>query len=39
MAALVQNPGTQLAEVNRAFRIPMRRLYRTRNVILHGGAT
>ncbi|MFF3728378.1 hypothetical protein ACFYYM_39160 [Streptomyces erythrochromogenes] len=39
MAALVQNPGTQLAEVNHAFRIAMRRLYRTRNIILHGGAT
>ncbi|MCZ7456127.1 hypothetical protein [Streptomyces sp. WMMC940] len=39
MAALVQNPGKQLAEVNHAFRIAMRRLYRTRNIILHGGAT
>lgn len=39
MAALVQNPVKQLAEVNHAFRIAMRRLYRTRNIILHGGAT
>ncbi|GAB3181008.1 hypothetical protein [Streptomyces incanus] len=39
MAALVQNPGKQLAEVNHAFRIAMRRLYRTRNIVLHGGAT
>ncbi|MEV8435071.1 integrase [Streptomyces chartreusis] len=39
MAALVQNPSSQLAEVNQAFRIAMRRLYRTRNIILHGGAT
>ncbi|MFD3775132.1 integrase [Streptomyces sp. NPDC058612] len=39
MAALVQDPGKQLAEVNHAFRIAMRRLYRTRNIILHGGAT
>ncbi|MGW5974461.1 hypothetical protein [Streptomyces sp. NPDC055185] len=39
MAALVQHPGKQLAEVNHTFRIAMRRLYRTRNIILHGGAT
>ncbi|WP_432171201.1 hypothetical protein [Streptomyces sp. 1222.5] len=39
MAALVQNPGKQLTEVNHAFRIALRRLYRTRNIILHGGAT
>lgn len=39
MADLVQNPRRQLDEVNHAFRIAMRRLYRTRNIILHGGAT
>ncbi|MFF0754565.1 integrase [Streptomyces sp. NPDC004267] len=39
MAVLVQNPRKQLTEVNHAFRIAMRRLYRTRNIILHGGAT
>ncbi|WP_329564466.1 hypothetical protein OG711_38705 (plasmid) [Streptomyces uncialis] len=39
MTALVNEPRKQLAEVNRAFRIAMRRLYRTRNIILHGGAT
>ncbi|MGA5217106.1 integrase [Streptomyces cinereoruber] len=39
MAALVQDPRKQLNEVNSAFRIAMRRLYRTRNIILHGGAT
>ncbi|MFI6689186.1 integrase [Streptomyces sp. NPDC050485] len=39
MAALVQDPRRQLAEVTKAFRIAMRRLYRTRNIILHGGAT
>ncbi|MGW2272577.1 hypothetical protein [Streptomyces yangpuensis] len=39
MAALVQNSGAQLAEVNHAFRIAMRRLSRTPNIILRGGAT
>ncbi|MGW6206818.1 hypothetical protein ACWF9B_24645 [Streptomyces sp. NPDC055089] len=39
MAALIQNPGKELNEVYHAFRIVMRRLYRTRNIILHGGAT
>ncbi|MCX4537874.1 hypothetical protein [Streptomyces sp. NBC_01669] len=34
MAALVQDPRKQLNEVNSAFRIAMRRLYRTRNIIL-----
>jgi hypothetical protein len=28
-----------LADVARAFRVALRRLYRTRNLILHGGAT
>ncbi|MFI1769158.1 hypothetical protein ACH41H_45005 [Streptomyces sp. NPDC020800] len=37
MAALVQDPRNQLNEVNKAFRIAMRRLYRTRNIVLHGG--
>ncbi|MFC8015085.1 hypothetical protein [Streptomyces cinereoruber] len=39
MTDLVQNPVKQLNEVNQAFRIAMRRLYRTRNIVLHGGAT
>ncbi|MGI5508837.1 hypothetical protein [Streptomyces sp. CA-106131] len=39
MADLVRNPRTVLADVSRAFRIALRRLYRTRNIILHGGAT
>ncbi|MFE7133726.1 integrase [Streptomyces sp. NPDC057638] len=39
MVNLVNDPRTQLQEVNRAFRIAMRRLYRTRNIVLHGGAT
>ncbi|MFF3878961.1 integrase [Streptomyces sp. NPDC001978] len=39
MADLVHNPRTVLADVARAFRIALRRLYRTRNIILHGGAT
>jgi hypothetical protein len=39
MAALGADPRKQLGEVNKAFRIAMRRLYRTRNIILHGGAT
>ncbi|MFD2281757.1 hypothetical protein ACFSUJ_21050 [Streptomyces lusitanus] len=39
MADLVQNPRPVLNDVAGAFRIALRRLYRTRNIILHGGAT
>ncbi len=39
MADLVQNPRPVLGDVAGAFRIALRRLYRTRNIILHGGAT
>ncbi|MFI6494587.1 integrase [Streptomyces sp. NPDC050564] len=39
MAALIAEPRRQLAEVNKAFRVALRRLYRTRNIVLHGGAT
>ncbi|KOV36165.1 hypothetical protein [Streptomyces sp. XY152] len=39
MVALLANPRSQLNDVTKAFRIAMRRLYRTRNIILHGGAT
>ncbi len=39
MVALLANPRSQLNDVTKAFRIAMRRLYRTRNIILHGEAT
>lgn len=39
MADLVKDPRPVLGEVRSAFRIALRRLYRTRNIILHGGAT
>ncbi|MFE1509066.1 integrase [Streptomyces sp. NPDC058726] len=39
MADLAQNPRPVLNDVAGAFRIALRRLYRTRNIILHGGAT
>lgn len=39
MADLVQNPRPVLGDVAGAFRIALRRLYRTRNIVLHGGAT
>ncbi|MGD9484975.1 NAD(P)-binding protein [Streptomyces sp. TRM70308] len=39
MVALLANPRSQLNDVTKAFRIAMRRLYRIRNIILHGGAT
>ncbi|MET8956682.1 integrase [Streptomyces sp. NPDC004533] len=39
MADLVQDPRPVLGDVVGAFRIALRRLYRTRNIILHGGAT
>ncbi|MFF0094678.1 integrase [Streptomyces canus] len=39
MADLVKNPRPVLCDVAGAFRIALRRLYRTRNIVLHGGAT
>ncbi|MBQ0985290.1 hypothetical protein KBZ10_12330 [Streptomyces sp. F63] len=39
MADLVKTPRPVLGDVRCAFRIALRRLYRTRNIILHGGAT
>ncbi|MFE1444158.1 integrase [Streptomyces sp. NPDC058739] len=39
MADLVKDPRLVLRDVAGAFRIALRRLYRTRNIILHGGAT
>ncbi|MEU3343615.1 hypothetical protein ABZ723_01150 [Streptomyces sp. NPDC006700] len=39
MADLVRDPRPVLSDVAGAFRIALRRLYRTRNIILHGGAT
>jgi hypothetical protein len=39
MADLVKDPRPVLGDVAGAFRIALRRLYRTRNIILHGGAT
>ncbi|MGW4874797.1 hypothetical protein [Streptomyces chartreusis] len=39
MADLVTDPRPVLGDVAGAFRIALRRLYRTRNIILHGGAT
>ncbi|MFG2133335.1 hypothetical protein ACGFNV_37010 [Streptomyces sp. NPDC048751] len=39
MADLVQDPRPVLNDVAGAFRIALRRLCRTRNIILHGGAT
>ncbi|OEV09255.1 hypothetical protein [Streptomyces nanshensis] len=39
MADLVGGPRRVLSDVAQTFRIALRRLYRTRNVILHGGAT
>ncbi|GAA1901923.1 hypothetical protein GCM10009716_09690 [Streptomyces sodiiphilus] len=39
MTALTRDPRRQLRDVNKACRIVMRRLYRTRNIVLHGGAT
>ncbi|MEU1600423.1 hypothetical protein ABZ468_48675, partial [Streptomyces sp. NPDC005708] len=39
MTDLVHNPRTVPVDVARAFRVALRRLYRTRNTILHGGAT
>jgi hypothetical protein len=39
MRRVVTNPRAELAAAVAIFRIAMRRLYRTRNIVLHGGAT
>ncbi len=39
MRSLVSNPRNELGAAVTAFRIAMRRLYRTRNIVLHGGST
>ncbi|MBD3932276.1 integrase [Streptomyces chumphonensis] len=39
MTDLVRGPRPVLSDVRGAFRVALRRLYRTRNIILHGGAT
>ncbi|MFJ1914305.1 integrase [Streptomyces sp. NPDC088147] len=39
MAALLTDPRRVLNEVMGTYRIALRRLYRTRNIVLHGGAT
>ncbi|OQD52090.1 hypothetical protein BM536_036360 [Streptomyces phaeoluteigriseus] len=39
MADLVHDPRPVSADVARAFRIALRRPYRIRNIIRHGGAT
>lgn len=38
MVALINTPAQQLQQVRKAFQIALRRLYRTRNIILHGGS-
>ncbi|MEU9886499.1 integrase [Sphaerisporangium sp. NPDC051011] len=38
MAALLADPRRVLGEVMGTYRIALRRLYRTRNIVLHGGA-
>ncbi|MEU4242335.1 integrase [Actinoplanes sp. NPDC026619] len=39
MRRVVANPTGELATAVAVFRIAMRRLYRTRNIVLHGGST
>jgi hypothetical protein len=39
MAALLSDPRRVLGEVMTTYRIALRRLYRTRNIVLHGGST
>lgn len=39
MRRVVTNPKGELATAVTVFRIAMRRLYRTRNIVLHGGST
>ncbi|MGW0586174.1 hypothetical protein [Streptosporangium sp. NPDC002607] len=38
MVALLADPRRVLGEVMGTYRITLRRLYRTRNIVLHGGA-
>jgi hypothetical protein len=38
MASLRANPRSVLCEVMTVYRITLRRLYRTRNIVLHGGS-
>ncbi|GIM91012.1 hypothetical protein [Paractinoplanes toevensis] len=39
MRRVAMNPGGELAQAVTVFRIAMRRLYRARNIVLHGGST
>ncbi|MGR3936932.1 hypothetical protein [Streptomyces sp. BRA346] len=39
MVALLMEPRRVLGEVMSTYRIALRRLYRTRNIVLHGGST
>ncbi|WP_328650812.1 hypothetical protein OG598_21640 [Micromonospora sp. NBC_00330] len=39
MARLVVDPRRELNEAVKTFRVALRRLYRTRNIVLHGGST
>lgn len=39
MRRLVDQPGTTLREVRDRFSVTLRRLYRSRNILLHGGST
>lgn len=39
MKSMLANPRSELNDAVRAFRIALRRLYRTRNIVLHGGST
>jgi hypothetical protein len=39
MAKLLGNPRSELEDVATACKIALRRLYRTRNIVLHGGST
>ncbi len=39
MQGLVTDPSTTLGRINRYLRASFRRLYRQRNIVLHGGST
>ncbi|MFG3642308.1 integrase [Micromonospora sp. NPDC047762] len=39
MARVVDDPRRELNEAVKTFRVALRRLYRTRNIVLHGGST
>lgn len=39
MSELVANPRQVLGDATTAFKVAMRRLYRARNIVLHGGST